>query len=336
MAQGFIMDMNCKRVGIAFAVVCAGILSIHAQPAAVQQLQNNQIQRQLQTPPPILNAGTNAPELYSGENADVGPQRILRVTPRKTHFDVLADSQVFYSDNANFAQNPYAVGSAIFVNTIQGAFAPSAIDLLGGKGAVAIGAASQWYNYGNNQLENLDFDAQTVFLSTKYTYGKWQAGMGMNLTRLVAQENYNETYREFMPNFGVQRVIPITDRMFFSLGDLVDYHLTRVPSSLGARTDINDRFDNIASVTFTWQATKHFVVQPYYRFQYTYYEHNATAATDRNDYLQGLGVTAAYYFTPRISLRAFYNFNYRQTDDSFTPSYRENNGGAGATLDIKF
>jgi len=324
------------RVKVILLCVLGGVLSSHAQPAAVQQLQNNQIERQLQTPPPSIAAGTNAPELYSGENADVGPQRILRVNPRHKHFDVLLDSQVFYSDNANFAQNPYAVGSAVFVNTIQGAFTPPAIDVLGGKAAAAIGAASQWYNYGNNQLENLDFDAQTVFLSGKYTLGKWQAGLGLNLTRLVAQENYNETYRELMPNFGVQRLLPINDRMFFSIGDLVDYHLTRVPPALGARTDINDRFDNIASVTFTWQATRHFIVQPFYRFQYSYYQHNAPATTDRNDYLQGLGVTAAYYFNPKVSVRAFYNYNYRQTDDTFTPSYHEMNGGVGATLDIKF
>ena len=30
---------------------------------------------------PPLTAGTNAPELYTGENVDVGPQRILRLNP---------------------------------------------------------------------------------------------------------------------------------------------------------------------------------------------------------------------------------------------------------------
>lgn len=321
-------------VGAAFFLICAKTL--HAQPAAVQQLQNNQIERQLPVPMPNLTPGTNAPELYQGENMDVGPQRILRLKPRTTYFDLLFDSQFFYTDNANFAQQPAAIGSAVFVNTVQATLAPPASRLGPGQFAAAIGLSSQWYNYGDNRVASLDFDAQTFFVSGKYTLGKWQFGPGMNLTRLVNQENYNETYREFLPNFSVQRVIPLNDRMFFSLGDLVDYHLTRVPGALGTRTDINDRFDDIASLTFTWQITGHFIVQPFYRFQYSYYQHNALATSDRNDFLQSFGLTAAYYFNKNISLRAFYNYNRRQTDDPATPAYLEMNGGLGATLDIRF
>jgi hypothetical protein len=309
---------------------------LHAQPAAVQQLQNNQITRQLEVPAPNLVPGTNAPELYPGENADVGPQRILRLKPRATYFDLVLDSQVFFSDNANFAQEPFNIASPVFVNTVQAAFAPPAIPLGRGKAAAAIGFAAQWYNYGDNRLQSLDFNAQTLFVSGKYTLDKWQFGVGVNLTRLVNQANYDETYREFMPNFGVMRVLPLNDRMFFSVGDLVDYHLTEVPSVLGSRTDINDRFDNIASLSFTWQATHHLIFQPFYRFQYSYYQHDAIATSDRNDYLQGFGLTAAYYFNKSISLRAFWNYNRRQTDDHFTPAYHEMNGGAGLSFDWKF
>ncbi len=323
------------RTGAALTLFCGGILSLHAQPAAIQQLQNDQINRQLLTPAPVL-ANTNAPELYPGENLDVGPQRILRQNPPRTLFDALFDTQIFYSDNANYAQQPYAVGSAIFVNTVQLAFTPPTISLGAGKAAAVVGVASQWYNYGNNQLESLDFNAETLFVSGKYTLGNWLFGAGVNLTRLVNQENYNETYRELMPNLGVQRIIPLNDRMFFALGDLVDYHVTRVPSVAGSPSDINDRFDNIASVTFTWQATKHLLVQPAYRFQYSYYQHNALATSERDDYLQSFGLTAAYYFNSKVSLRLFYNYNRRQTSDPFTPAYREMNGGFGATLDLKF
>ncbi|HEX9048298.1 MAG TPA: hypothetical protein VF988_14830 [Verrucomicrobiae bacterium] len=328
--------MNPLRTGIVLAIVSGGVMSAHAQPAAVQQLQNNQISRQLEVPAPGLSAGANVPELYTGENADVGPQRILRLLPRRTYFDVLFDSQFFVSSDANYAAGPLAISSPIFVNTVQAAFAPPAIDLGPGKGAAAIGFASQWYNYGDNRLASLDFNAETVFLSGKYTWKNWQLGVGMNLTRLVNQGDYNETYREFMPNLGVQRVIPINDRMFFAVGDLVDYHLTEVPSVLGSRRDINDRFDNIASVTFTWQATRHLIFQPYYRFQYSYYQHNAIATSSRDDYLQSFGITAAYYFNSRISLRAFFNYNRRQTDDQYSAAYLEMNGGIAATLNIKF
>ena len=328
--------MTLNRTLTVLTIVLSSILSLRAQPAAVQQLQNNQISQQFQTPLPGLAAGTNAPELYQGENTDVGPQRILRLNPRPTRFDVLFDSQVFFSDNANFAQEPFSIASAVFVNTVQAAFAPSARQFGEGKIAAAVGVASQWYNYGDNRLSPLDFNAETFFVSGKYNLEKWQFGLGVNLTRLVNQGDYNETYREFMPNFGVQRILPLNDRMFFSVGDLVDYHLTEVPSVLGSRTDINDRFDNIASLTFTWQATRHLIFQPYYRFQYSYYQHDTLATSDRNDYLQGLGLTAAYYFNPKVSLRAFYNYSRKQSNDQFTPAYHEMNGGLGASLDIKF
>jgi hypothetical protein len=323
--------MNSIRTGAILASVSGGILTLHAQPAAIEQLQNEQVNRQLQVPPPSLAAGTNA-----GESADVGPQKILRLNPRPRYFDILLDSEVFYSDNANFAPSSAAVGSVVFVNTAEATFEPPVFALGSGKGAVAIGVASQWYNYGNNQLENLDFNAETVFVSGKYTLNDWQIGVGVNGTRLVNQENYNETYRELMPNLGIQRVIPINKKMFFAVGDLVDYHFTEAPSVLGSLVDINNRLDNIASITFTWQALPHLLLQPYYRFQYSYYQHDSTGTTDRSDYLQSFGLTAAYYFNDKISLRLFYNYNRKQTSDPFTPAYREMNGGAGLTLDIKF
>ena len=321
--------------GIA-AVCVAGVRGLHAQPAAIEQLQNDQITRQLSTPLPNLVPGTNAPELYPGENLDVGPQRILRLMPRPTWFAVLFDSQFFYSDNANYALQPAAVGSTVFVNTLQASVAPPVFEWGPGKAAIALGAASQWYNYGNNQLENLDFNAETLFLSGKYSLGKWLGGASLNFTRLVNQEDYNETYREFMPNLGLQRVIPINRQMFFALGDLVDYHLTQVPGTLGRVSDVNNRFDNVASLTFTWQPTRHFLVQPYYRFQYSYYLHNTLDNSDRNDYLQSFGLTAAYYFNANLSVRAFYNYNRKQSSDSLAPPYREMNGGLALTLDLRF
>ena len=328
--------MNPLRTGPLLASLSVGALSLHAQPAAIEQLQNNQLTRQLQALPTGFGAGTNAPELYPGENVDVGPQRILRLRPRHHYFDVLLDSQAFYSDNANYAQQPNAISSWVFVNTVQAAVTPPVIELGPGKVASAVGLASQWYNYGDNRLESLDFNAQTLFLSGKYTLGNWEIGAGISLTRLVNQENYNETYREFMPNFGVQRILPLNDRMFFTVGDLVDYRLTEVPSVLGSRSDLNDRFDDVASASFTWLPTRHLVVQPYSRFQFSDYQHDVAGTSGRDDYLQSVGLTAAYYFTPKISLRAFYNYNRRQSGDPYTPGYLEMNGGLGATLEIKF
>jgi hypothetical protein len=312
--------------------MCAAVL--HAQPAAVQQLQNTQ--QQLQFSQFNLPVGTNAPELYPGENEDVGPQIVLRVNPRPKYFDVMLDSQLFYSDNANFAEYPNNIGSWVFVNTAQAAFEPPPMPAGPGKIAPAAGFSSQWYNYENDRMSMLDFNAQTFFLNGRYLVGKWQAGLGANYTRLLSQSSYNQTYREFLPALSVQRAFPIGDKMLFIVGDLVDYHFTKVPQILGSRTDINNHFDNILFLTFDWQLTRHLLVQPSYRFQYSNYGHNTLLTSDRNDYLDTLGITVLYSFNQSVAARVFFNYNTKQSDDALTPSYNELNGGLGAALDVRF
>lgn len=328
--------MTFKSTVATLALLMFGQCWLHAQPSAIQQLQNDQLIRQFQAPPPSLSPGTNAPPLYPGESYDVGPQHILRLKPRHDYFDVLLDSQAFFSDNASFAEKPQAISSWVFVNTLQAAFTPPVVALGSGKAMVALGLASQWYNYGDNRMEGFDFNAETLFASGKYSLGKWQLSAGLNLTRLVNQENYDETYRELMPNLGVQRVLPINNRLFFTLSEVVDYHVTEVPSVFGSRIDINNRLDDLASVTLTWQPTRHLLVQPFYRFQYSYYEYDTSGNYSRNDYVQSFGVAAAYYFNTRVSVRAFFNYNRKQSSDPLTSTYLEMNGGIGATLDIKF
>jgi hypothetical protein len=327
------------KINRTFAVlwlVLAGIVSLRAQPAAVQQFQNLQLSQQQQTILTNLAAGKAAPELYQGENVDVGPQRILRLNPRPLYFDVLLDSQAFYTDNANFAQDPAMIGSTVFVNTLQAALAPPDFRLGAGTVSLTAGLASQWYNYENNRMVALDFDAQTAFIGGKYTVGKWQVGFTADYTRLVSQSDYSATYREILPVLTLQRVFPLNEKMLIALGNQVDYHFSDTDSAFGIRGDINDRFDDAIELTFSWQVMPHLILQPYYRFQYSYYRFNTEQTSDRNDYLQTAGVTVAYYFNPVASLRVFFSYNRKQSNDPFTPAYLELGGGLGASLNFKF
>src|SRR5450432_2530753 len=89
-------------------LVCAGLPGLlRAQPApVVEQFGRTQRYLQWQKPRPLnLSTNTEAPELYPGENADVGPQRILRLKPRKTYFEVIADSQCLYTGNVYLSEN---------------------------------------------------------------------------------------------------------------------------------------------------------------------------------------------------------------------------------------
>jgi hypothetical protein len=312
------------------------LVSLHAQPVNVQQFQNTQQAQQLQQPLPGLNTATNAPEIYPGENADTGPQRILRLAPRPDYFSVLLDSQVFYSDNANFAQGSAIIGSAVFVNTAQIAFTPPEMKLGPGKFAPAAGFISQWYNYGSDRMQSLDFNAQTAFISGRYNLGNWQFGLGVNYTRLLDQGDYAQTYSEWLPALTVQRIFPVNDDLLFVIGNQVDYHFTSVPPETGTSTEINNRFDEAVNLTISWQITRQLSFQPYYRFQYSNYRYDTLQNGDRNDYLNSFGVTLAYYFNKNFSVRTFFNYNVKQSDDSFTPAYHEYNGGVGANLNFSF
>src|ERR1700684_1358203 len=75
-----------------FAVL--SVTHLQAQPTvpmATQQAQNFQQNMEMQKPLINLRAGTNAPEIYQGENADIGEQHILRVLPRSTLFLLSVD-----------------------------------------------------------------------------------------------------------------------------------------------------------------------------------------------------------------------------------------------------
>lgn len=328
--------MKLKQLFLAAAVVFAGLLSLRAQPVNVQQFQNIQQLRQSQQPLAGATTVTNAPELYPSENEDVGPQHILRLNPRPKYFDLLLDSQVFFTDNANFAQGAAVIGSAVFVNTVQASFMPADLKIGPGKLSPAAGFISQWYNYENNQLKSLDFNAQTAFVSARYSINNWQFGAGGNYTRLLDQASYNQTYQEWLPALSLQRLFPVGKKLLFALGNQADYRFTTVPATTGTAPDSNDRFDDTVSLTANWQITPHLAFQPYARFQYSYYIHNTLQNSDRNDYLSSAGLTLTYYFNQNLSLRGFYNANLKQSSDAFTPAYQEMNEGLGVALNFKF
>ncbi len=340
--------MKSNRAFIAASIILLGIAAAHAQPAAIQQLQNSQAQFQM--PSLELRAGTNAPELYVGENEDIGPQRILKVNgqagavvaPRREWLAVTFDSQMFYSDNANFGSAGNRIRSAVFVNTAQAAIAPTPFDLGSGKFAPAVGFSSQWYNYSSEQMSPLDFNAQTAFVNLRYFLGNWQFALGANYTRLLSQQDYEETYREWLPSYTIQRVFPVNDRVAIILGNVIDYHFTHIPAPFtGYRDDLNDHFDDMAFLSVNWQLTPKFAVQPFYRFQYSLYPNDTASATlptstQRNDFLNSVGITFLYSFNSHASLRAFCSYNTKSSDDQLTPHYDEINGGIGAALDIRF
>jgi hypothetical protein len=340
--------LNVKYfLALAIALLFSGINAGHAQPAAVQQIQNTRLNQQSPLFPSIA-TGTNAPELYQGENTDVGPQHILQLVPRHLYFNLLLDSQVFYTDNANFAPTREKIGSTVFVNTAQAAFVPKDMTLGDGKFTSSLGVASQWYNYENDSMAGLSFDAQTAFAGAKYALGKWLFALDLSCTRIVSQPHYGLTYQEILPAFTVQRFFPINNSMLVAIGDQVDYHFSDQQNSSytytsgtnvisgSTYTEINNRLDNIINLTFTWQLTEHLVLQPAYRFVYSNYRYNTAQNSDRNDYLNSAGVSLAYYFNKNFSMRTFFNYSAKCSDDPNASTYHETDGGLGISVNVLF
>jgi hypothetical protein len=321
---------------IALVLICLPVVALRAQPAAEQQLQNTQ-QSQQQNAFSSLVSDTTAPELYPGENSDIGPQRILKMAARPTPWELYLDTQFFYTNNATFISNQ-KIGSGVFVNTVQVSYSPGPYKLGPGTFAPSAGIASQWYNYGRQSLAALSFDAQTAFLDGKYNLGThWQVLGGINYTRLL-KPTYIESYREFLPNLGVQYVYSLRDNLVLIAGDQVAYHYTYVPPAFfgGPATNINDRLDETVNVAIAWQLTGHLIFQPYYRFQYSYYPTDTLQTSSREDYLQTGGLTLAYYFNKAASARVFFNYNDKKSTDTFVQDYQESDGGLGASVDVKF
>jgi hypothetical protein len=326
-----------------FAQFVLSPVSLRAQPTAVQQMQNTQQALKQQQPLLGIQGATNAPELYPGENIDVGPQYILKMMPRRTWFEVWLDSQVFFTGNALLvpsSPNGSPQSAAVFVNTAQFSVAPTAFDLGQGKLSPIVGARSQWYNYSLNSPPNLDFEAQTVFIATKYLYDeKWVIGGELDYTRLLTQTSYGQFYSEWVPNFTLQRIFPLDDNLLFSATWQTAYHFTSVPAVpfSATPTDVNDRLDNILTLSLSYQAVPKFLIQPYYSFEYTYYPRDpfSVANTDRNDILNTIGLSLSYYFKPNLALRAFISGDIRSSDNA-AANYVNFNLGVDLSIVLRF
>jgi hypothetical protein len=334
-----------KLAGVCLGCAVLMAWPLRAQPSAAtasQQQQNFRDRNALRQPLTSLKSGTNAPEMYAGENEDVGPQHVLRLMPRRTWLMARVDSQYLYSDNLLLTQNNTTPGTE-FVNTIQVALAPTAWRLGPGQFSPQVGYLSQWFNYGlggpanatgGGPVNNADFNVQTVYASAKYQFpDNWTAFAEFDYNRFLSQsQDYGEFYHEFVPSAGVQRLLQVTGNSLIAVSLAGDYHNTW---SFNPPNNSQDRFDGIAAVSFVWQVTPRVVVQPYYQFQYTCYHRNDPK--DNNAWLNTFGASASYFFTPNLSLRVFASDAINETDyTSMVQEYHAYSFGVDLSYTLRF
>src|SRR5262249_37013186 len=114
---------------------------------ANQQVDDMQQRRQRAQAADSYAEGSSAPELYPEESSHVGPQTVLKMKPRRTLFEAMADVQYFYTDNM-FLTEKQKHGADVLVSTAQFALAPSPYDFAGGALAPRVGYQHQWFDYG--------------------------------------------------------------------------------------------------------------------------------------------------------------------------------------------
>lgn len=328
--------MKIIRITLLAAAVLGSSL-LRAQPVPVQQFgeQQRQQSRVRDALKPSV-VSTNVAELYPGENDDVGPQQILQLNERRTHFEALIDSQYIYTDNNRLTENN-KIATGLAINTAQFALAPTPYKLGPGQFAPRVGIRSQWYNYGlggESSEDVLDFNAQSAFVGALFQYEqKWDFAGLVEYNRLLDQKEYNEFYKEFTTSLGVQRYFMLRENMMFAVGWLGMYHFTDVDPT--PRRDVNDRLDNTLALTLSYQPVDKLILQPLYRLQYTYYP-RTVFGDSRNDLFNIFGGSVSYYFTRQIVGRVYGTYTMRETDDAFTPSYRKLDGGLGGSVIFRF
>lgn len=310
-------------------------------------------------------AGTNSvPQLYEGEETDVGPQSVV-AQERQTTFQAKVDEQLLYTDNVLLAPH-HKIQSGVLISTAQFALAPTPIPAGTGTLSPRLGYQAQWFdNLFNDQkvhdlgdyhvkpfqpiheLNYYDFNAQSVFADALWTHEHLSLGGGMELTRMFYTSDYESFYEEEVPYWSARYVLPVGDKAAFSASYLGDYRFTRTaPDNFFGfhQSNVNDRTDHGLLLTWTEMLCKHAVFQPFYQFKYTRFTQapntfnpitDQAAGTTRNDYLNTLGAGLYWFVCPNCTIRGFVNYNILASS-VHGAEYQEFDGGAGIDLSVKF
>jgi hypothetical protein len=214
-----------------------------------------------------------------------------------------------------------------------------------------IGYRHQWFDYGlgdgktisaydfqtasfrSIRLNAFDFNAQTFFADGTWRRDNWVAGLTFDYRRLLSTSDYDEFYHEFTPRWTLKRVVPLSPRTAVSLGYEGDYRATHTdnpPSPFSS--SYNDRTDHSFFADLTYSLCKNATLQPYYRFQYTYF----TGSERREDHLNTFGMALYCAINENAGVRLFAAYDLLRTDGKFVSDYNRLDSGIGLNLMLKF
>jgi hypothetical protein len=341
-----------------FALVALALVpALHAQNnPAVTQSDAARAQRDTEKLQGDVRPGDELPSLYDEENADVGPQSVLR---KKKHqwFRGSADVQAFYTDNMLYQERDKE-SAGLAVTSLEAALlTPPCITRLASYRA-EIGYRHQFFNYfGNDDVltfgartldaEDFDFDSSTAFFNVRAQTKHYQFGAGVDYTRLLGFEplrnhDYEEFYSEVVPRWSVQRNFRVCDRSMLSLAYLGSYHFSDEDSPRfevsppfpvtisGIRDDRSERWEHTFLASYTVALPCDVAVQPFYRFQLNDFVHT------ENYLIHTVGFSAGWYPCANFSLRGFVGYNWSDAENSRAVEYTKLDAGGGVTATLRF
>lgn len=359
-------EVGSQNCGLWLALIVVGAaVSVRAQVGGmVNQSENANTREQLnQTAESQMNGTNSVPQLYEGETSDVGPQSVVVPRARRTLFQARVDAQFLYTDNV-FLTDDHKINSGVLISTAEFALAPTPYPLGSGMLSPRVGYQGQWFDYLANdqqvrviddsvlpptvhkELNDFDFNSQSVFADALWTRGHLGLGGGLEATRMFNTAHYDPFYDELVPYWSARYVVPVCAKSALSVEYLGDYRFTSAEPNffLGVKhSNENDRTDHGLLLSWTQVLCKRVVFQPFYEFKYTRYTEipsgfntiTLQAGGTRNDYLNTLGGGLYWFVCPNCTLRGFVNYNILKSSAE-EAEYREFDGGAGIDLSIKF
>lgn len=297
-----------------------------------------------------LMPGDSVPALYSDEDADVGPQSVLR-KKKFTWFRGSADLQVFYTDNMLY-QDRGEQDAGVSVASLEAALTtpPCITALASYRGEIgyrhqSFGYAGDDNIFGRLDADDFNFDASTAFADVLAQTKHYQFRAGFDYTRLLGfeplqRDDFDEFYTEYVPRWSVQRNVRVCDKSMVSLAYLGSYHFTDEETPLIFKppgvtlgriaSDRSERWEHTFLAAYSVALPHHLVAQPYYRYQFTDFVNEGESVR-----LHAVGFGLGWIPCENFSMRGFIGYHW-QNSDNRAVEYEQLNVGAGVNVTLRF
>jgi hypothetical protein len=305
---------------------------------------------------------SDVPETYPGENADLGPQVLLKqkAPQRKPLFEFSSDTMFSWTSNA--LGTPHRRGNerqdtGTTAETLSLTIAPEPLSLGSGKLALRAGYRHLLYVYdvsdGSSPLNLQNFEMSSVFLGANFNFKEnWNAGLGLDYNRLLFSKrpwnllhrpidpsNWSEGYTELKPNWSLSRNIGLSEKLNLSVSYSGAYHFSNTDSIVGDVEDFTgtaDNWENGASVSLIWSPVEKLLLIPSYRFTHYLYTRAQRLGGRRQDRTMSPNITAMYALSQRLSFRVSFGGDFRHSSQAENSGVRKYDTGVGASLTLKF